>query len=467
MFDNLSEKLQEIIRKTSGNANLTEENMQDAIREIRRALLNADVSLGVVKSFITNIKEKAEGEAVLKSVKPSEQLIKIVNDELIDLLGHENKPLNLTTNPSIIMMLGLQGSGKTTSSAKLALKLKQEGSTPLLVGCDIYRPAAVQQLKILAEEIKTGFFTLETKNVLEIVKSSIDYAKENNYNVIILDTAGRLQIDTDMMAELLLIDRSFELNEKLLVIDSMTGQEAVDIAKNFDEQLNITGVILTKLDGDTRGGAALSVSYSTKKPIKLIGMGEKIEPLEAFYPDRMANRILGMGDVITLVEKAQKAFDEENAKKLEESMLKNSFSFDDFVRIQKQMKMLGSLDSILGMLPIPGLNKDDRQKISHEGEKQFKKIEVMISSMTPDERRNPDLLNSSRKKRIASGAGVSLDEFNKFIQQFEMMRKMMKGFGGLMGGYKGAGADQNKAKKTQMNMMKQANAMRNNPYRFK
>ena len=466
MFDNLSEKLQEIIRKTSGNANLTEDNMQDAIREIRRALLNADVSLNVVKAFITNVKEKAEGEAVLKSVKPSEQLIKIVNDELTELLGKENKPLNLTTNPSIIMMLGLQGSGKTTSSAKLALKLKQDGSNPLLVGCDIYRPAAVQQLKILADEIKAGFFTQDTKNVLEIVKSSINYAKENNFNVIILDTAGRLQIDTDMMAELLLIDRSFDLNEKLLVIDSMTGQEAVDIAKNFDEQLNITGVILTKLDGDTRGGAALSVCYSTKKPIKLIGMGEKIEPLEAFYPDRMAGRILGMGDVVTLVEKAQKAFDEENAKKLEESMLKNSFSFDDFLRIQKQMKMFGSIDSILGMLPIPGLNKDDRQKISHEGEKQFKKIEVMISSMTPSERKNPDLLNSSRKKRIAKGSGVSLDEFNKFIQQFEMMRKMMKGFGGLMGGFKGFGNDSNKMQQARMDMLNKAQAMKNN-YRFK
>ena len=465
MFDNLSEKLQEVIRKTSGNASLTEENMQDAIREIRRALLSADVSLGVVKSFITNIKEKAEGEAVLKSVKPSEQLIKIVNDELVNLLGGENKPLNLTGNPSIIMMLGLQGSGKTTSSAKLALKLKQDGSRPLLVGCDIYRPAAVKQLEILAEETKTGFYTLDTKNVLEIVKSAINYAKENNYNVVILDTAGRLQIDTDMMAELLLIDRSFELNEKLLVIDSMTGQEAVDIAKNFDEQLNITGVILTKLDGDTRGGAALSVSYSTKKPIKLVGMGEKIEPLEVFYPDRMASRILGMGDVVTLVEKAQKAFDEENAKKLEESMLKNTFSFEDFLKLQKQMKMLGSIDSILGMIPIPGLNKDDRQKISHEGEKQFKKIEVMISSMTPAERRNPDLLNSSRKKRIAKGAGVSMDEFNKFIQQFEMMRRMMKGFGGLMGGFKGGGNSE-KMKQAQMNMLNQAKANKNN-YRFR
>lgn len=461
MFESLTEKLQEVIRKTSGNATLTEENMQDAIREIRRALLNADVSLSVVKSFISNIKEKAQGEEVLKSVKPSEQLIKIVNDELTELLGGENKPLNLTTNPSLIMMLGLQGSGKTTSSAKLAKKLKIDGSNPLLVACDIYRPAAIKQLEILSQEVGVNFFKKDSNDVVDIVKSALEFAKQNNNNVLILDTAGRLQIDTEMMAELLIVDRSFQLNEKLLVIDSMTGQEAVDIAKNFDEQLGITGVILTKLDGDTRGGAALSVSYSTNKPIKLVGMGEKIEPLEAFYPDRMANRILGMGDIVTLVEKAQKAFDEKNAQELQESMLKNNFSFEDFMKLQKQMKMLGSLDSILGMLPIPGLKKDDRQKISNEGEKQFKKIEVMISSMTPDERKNPDLLNSSRKKRIAKGAGVSIDEFNKFIQQFEMMRKMMKGLGGLTGSF----GNSKQAKNAQMNMMKQAQAMKNK-YRF-
>ena len=461
MFESLTEKLQEVIRKTSGNATLTEENMQDAIREIRRALLNADVSLSVVKSFISNIKEKAQGEEVLKAVKPSEQLIKIVNDELTELLGGENKPLNLTTNPSLIMMLGLQGSGKTTSSAKLAKKLKTDGSSPLLVACDIYRPAAINQLEILAKEVGVNFYKKESNDVVDIIKSALDFAKENNNNVLILDTAGRLQIDTEMMAELLIVDRSFQLNEKLLVIDSMTGQEAVDIAKNFDEQLGITGVILTKLDGDTRGGAALSVSYSTKKPIKLVGMGEKIEPLEAFYPDRMANRILGMGDIVTLVEKAQKAFDEKNAQELQESMLKNNFSFEDFMKLQKQMKMLGSLDSILGMLPIPGLKKDDRQKISNEGEKQFKKIEVMISSMTKDERKNPDLLNSSRKKRIAKGAGVSIDEFNKFIQQFEMMRKMMKGLGGLTSSF----SNSKQAKNAQMNLMKQANSMKNK-FRF-
>ncbi|MCD8024179.1 MAG: signal recognition particle protein [Candidatus Gastranaerophilales bacterium] len=459
MFDSLSEKLKEIIRKTSGNAVITEENMLEAVREIRRALLDADVSLSVVKSFISNIKEKALGADVLKSVKPEQQLVKIVNDELKELLGGENKPLDLTVKPSLILMLGLQGSGKTTSCAKLAKKLKSDGKKPLLVACDVQRPAAITQLKILANETSVDFFDpKDLKDIVEIIKLAKEFALQNNNDILIIDTAGRLQIDTAMMAELLIADRTFLFNEKLLVIDSMTGQEAVDIARNFDEQLNITGVILTKLDGDTRGGAALSVVYSTKKPVKFVGTGEKIEPLEVFYPDRMANRILGMGDIVTLVERAQKAFDEKQAKELEEKMLKNSFSFEDFLRIQKQMKLLGSLDNILGMLPIQGLNNDDRQKISHEGEKQLKKIEVMISSMTKEERKNPDLLNSSRKKRIAKGAGVSLDEFNKFIVQFDLMRKMMKGMGAFKNGKNAASA--------RLNAMKQANSMKRK-YKFK
>lgn len=440
MFDSLSERLQEIIKKTAGNAQLSEENMQDALREIRRALLGADVSLNVVKSFISNIKDKALGQDVIKSVNPSQMLIKIVNDELVELLGKEKKPLNLDTNPSFIMMLGLQGSGKTTSSAKLGLKLKKEGKKPLLVALDVYRPAAILQLKTLCAENNLDFFSLENeKDVRKIVDEAIKYAKENQNTVLILDTAGRLQIDTSMMAELLLIERMYPLNEKLLVIDSMTGQEAIDVAKNFDEQLSITGIILTKLDGDTKGGCALSVVYSTGKPVKLVGMGEKIEPLEDFYPERMASRILGMGDIVSLVEKAQKNIDVEEAKKLEEKLLKAQFSFEDFLKIQKQIKMLGSFDGILGMLPIPGLNKDDRQKISHEGEKQFKKMEVFISSMTPQERRNPDLLNASRKKRIARGSGMELSELNAFVTQFEQMRKMMQGFGALKNTFKKGG----------------------------
>ena len=440
MFDSLSERLQEIIKKTAGNAQLSEENMQDALREIRRALLGADVSLGVVKSFISNIKDKALGQDVIKSVNPSQMLIKIVNDELVELLGKEKKPLNLDTNPSFIMMLGLQGSGKTTSSAKLGLKLKKEGKKPLLVALDVYRPAAILQLKTLCAENNLDFFSLENeKDVRKIVDEAIKYAKENQNTVLILDTAGRLQIDTSMMAELLLIERMYPLNEKLLVIDSMTGQEAKKDTKNFDEQLSITGIILTKLDGDTKGGCALSVVYSTGKPVKLVGMGEKIEPLEDFYPERMASRILGMGDIVSLVEKAKKNIDVEEAKKLEEKLLKAQFSFEDFLKIQKQIKMLGSFDGILGMLPIPGLNKDDRQKISHEGEKQFKKMEVLISSMTPQERRNPDLLNASRKKRIARGSGMELSELNAFVTQFEQMRKMMQGFGALKNTFKKGG----------------------------
>ncbi len=443
MFDNLSERLQEIIHKTSSNSTLTEENMSDALREIRRALLASDVSLNVVKSFISKVKEKAEGEDVLRSVKPGQMLVKIVSDELGNLLGEKNSPLKLDTNPSIIMMLGLQGSGKTTSSAKLALRLKNEGKKPLLVAMDVYRPAAIGQLKTLAEDTKMDFFTLEgSKDVAEIAKKALEYAKPNNNNVLIFDTAGRLQIDADMMSELLIIDKLFPINEKLLVVDSMTGQEAVDIAKNFDEQLNITGTILTKLDGDTRGGCALSIVYSTGKPIKLIGTGEKISPLEDFHPDRMAGRILGMGDIVSLVEKAQVAYDEKQAKEFEESLLKNKFSFNDFLRFQKQMKMFGSLDNLLSLLPIPGLSKDDRQKVSHEGEKQFKKIEVMISSMTPDERANPDILNASRKKRIALGAGVSMSEFNAFIMQFDTMAKMMKGFKDIKNTFKGPKAKQ-------------------------
>ena len=437
MFDNLSERLQEIIRKTSANATLTQENMQDALREIRRALLGADVSLNVVKSFISSIKDKAEGENVIQSTNPSQTLIKIVNDELTKLLGEKQAPLNLSTNPSIIMMLGLQGSGKTTSAAKLALKLKKEGKTPLLVALDIYRPAAILQLKTLANENKIDFFAMEDeKDVVKIAKNSLEYAKEHNDTVLIFDTAGRLQIDSDMMAELMLINHSFDINEKLLVVDSMIGQAAVEVALNFDEQLGIDGVILTKLDGDTKGGCALSIVHATNKPVKLIATGEKIEPLEDFHPDRMANRILGMGDIVSLVEKAQKNIDIKEAKELENKMLKAEFSFEDFLKIQKQIKALGSFGGILSMLPL-GISKNDTEKISHEGEKQFKKIEVFIQSMTPEERRNPNILNASRKKRIAKGAGMDINELNNFIAQFETMRKMMKGLGGLKNQFKG------------------------------
>lgn len=433
MFDSLSDKLQSIISGTRGKE-LTQENMHEAFREIRRALLEADVNLRVVKSFISKIRDKAEGENVVRGVDPSQQLIKIVNDELVELLGKELKPLEFKSNPSLIMMLGLQGSGKTTSSAKLAVKLKKEGKNPLLVACDVYRPAAVTQLQTLGQEIEVEVFSIfESKNVQDIVQKAIEYAKEKGFNVLILDTAGRLQIDTDMMAELLLIDRIFHPDEKLLVIDAMTGQEAVNVAENFDAQLGLTGLVLTKLDGDSRGGSALSVVYCTGKPIKLTGTGEKLNALEDFYPERMATRILGMGDIVSLVERAQEVFDEKQALELEEKMAKAEFSFNDFIKMQKQMKMFGSMDQLLGMIPGLKIGKDDREKISHEGEKQFKRVEVFIQSMTPAERAKPELINTSRKKRIAQGAGMELSEVNGYIKQFEQMRLMMKGMHDMKG----------------------------------
>ena len=433
MFESLSDKLQDIIAKASGQSELTQDNMQDALREIRRALLEADVNLRVVKSFISNIKDRAEGEDVVHGVNPSQQLVKIVHDELVSILGKDASPLDYSGSPNLIMMLGLQGSGKTTSSAKLAVKLKKEGRNPLLVACDIYRPAAITQLKALGEQTGVTVFSEEGNDVQGIVQNAISYAKENGFNTLILDTAGRLQIDTEMMAELMLIDRVFHPAEKLLVIDSMTGQEAVNVAETFDAQLGITGLVLTKLDGDSRGGAALSIVYCTGKPIKLTGTGEKIEALEDFYPSRMADRILGMGDIVSLVEKAKEVFDEKTALEMEKKMAKAEFSYNDFLKMKSQMKMFGSMDQLLGMLPGLKMSKDDRQMISHEGEKQFKRIEVFIQSMTPEERENPELMSSSRKKRISQGSGIPLHDINIYINQFEQMRKMMKGMSGLKG----------------------------------
>ena len=455
MFDSLSEKLQNIIAKTHSQE-LTQDNMQDALREIRRALLEADVNLRVVKSFISSIKDKAEGENVLQGVNPSQQLVKIVHDELVEILGHESKPLNLSGHPSLIMMLGLQGSGKTTSSAKLAVKLKKEGKNPLLVACDVYRPAAISQLQTLGQEIGCEVFTIpESQDVQNIVQKALEYAKENGFNVLILDTAGRLQIDTDMMAELLIIDRVFNPQEKLLVIDAMTGQEAVHVAENFDAQIGLTGLVLTKLDGDSRGGSALSVVHCTGKPIKLTGTGEKLNALEDFYPERMATRILGMGDIVSLVERAQEVFDEKEALKMQEKMSKAEFSFNDFLNMQKQMKMFGSMDQILGMLPGVNLKQSDREKISHASETEFKKIEVFIQSMTPEERDNPQLMNTSRKKRIAKGCGMDMHTINLYVKQFEQMRQMMGGMNKLQKMFGGFGKkNEKKAMVQAMKMMK-------------
>lgn len=350
------------------------------------------------------------------------------------------------------MMHGaFNGSGKTTSSAKLAVKLKKENRNPLMVACDVYRPAAITQLTALGEQIGVEVYSEDSKDVQAIIQNAINYANENGFNTLILDTAGRLQIDTEMMAELLLIDRIFHPAEKLLVVDSMTGQEAVNVAENFDAQLGVTGLVLTKLDGDSRGGAALSVVYCTHKPIKLTGTGEKLNALEDFYPERMATRILGMGDIVSLVERAQEVFDEKTAKEMEKKMAKAEFSFNDFLKMQSQMKMFGSMDQLLGMIPGLKMSKDDRQKISHEGEKQFKRIEVFIQSMTPEEREHPELMNSSRKKRISQGSGIPLHELNIFINQFEQMRKMMKGFSDVK---KVIGGNPNKAKLTAHQMMK-------------
>ena len=445
MFDNLSEKLQNIIAKTH-TQELTQDNMQDALREI------------VVKAFISAIKDKAEGENVLQGVNPAQQLVKIVNDELVELLGKEVKPLDLSGHPSLIMMLGLQGSGKTTSSAKLAVKLKKEGKNPLLVACDVYRPAAISQLQTLGQEIGCEVFTVpDSKDVQAIVHGALNYAKENGYNVLILDTAGRLQIDTEMMAELLIIDRVFHPQEKLLVIDAMTGQEAVHVAENFDAQIGVTGLVLTKLDGDSRGGSALSVVYCTGKPIKLTGTGEKLTALENFYPERMATRILGMGDIVSLVERAQEVFDEKEALKFQEKMQKEEFSYNDFLNMQRQMKMFGSMDQILGMIPGLNIKKEDREKISHEGEKELKKIEVFIQSMTPEEREFPQLMDSSRKRRIAQGCGMDMHTINLYVKQFEQMRQMMGGMNKLTKMFKGFGSNktgQKKAMVKAMNMMK-------------
>ena len=455
MFDNLSEKLQGIISRTHSQE-LTQDNMQEALREIRRALLEADVNLRVVKTFISSIKDKAEGENVLQGVNPSQQLVKIVHDELVELLGKELKPLDLSGHPSLIMMLGLQGSGKTTSSAKLAVKLKKEGKNPLLVACDVYRPAAVTQLKTLGQEIGCEVFSIDgSTDVQNIVQSAINHAKDNGFNVVILDTAGRLQIDTDMMAELLIIDRVFRPHEKLLVIDAMTGQEAVHVAENFDAQIGLTGLILTKLDGDSRGGSALSVVHCTGKPIKLTGTGEKLNALEDFYPERMVTRILGMGDIVSLVERAQEVFDEKEALKMQEKMQKAEFSFNDFLNMKKQMQMFGSMDQILGMLPGVNLKQADREKISHATDTEFKKIEVFIQSMTPQEREHPELMNTSRKKRIAKGCGMDMHTVNVYVKQFEQMRQMMGGMNKMQKMFGGFGKKNEKQAMVQaMKMMR-------------
>ncbi|HSA07626.1 MAG TPA: signal recognition particle protein [Candidatus Gastranaerophilales bacterium] len=427
MFESLSERLQSTIRDISGKGKISEDNMNEALREIRRALLEADVSLKVVKVFISSIKDKALGEEVLKSVTPGQQLVKIVHDELVNLLGGNNVSISTEGKPNIIMLFGLQGSGKTTTAAKLALRIRKNGRNPLLVAADVYRPAAVKQLQSLGKQVTIPVYAEEgNQDVRKIVSSAVQHAKDEGYNTVIVDTAGRLQIDTELMAELVILDRLFEPAEKLLVIDSMMGQEAVNVARTFDEQLGITGLVITKLDGDARGGAALSVAYSTEKPVKFVGMGEKLDALEPFYPERMVQRILGMGDIVSLVERAQQAIDIDEARELEKKIRSKDFSLEDFMKMQKQMKSLGSMDQILGMLPIPGISKSDKDKMATVGESQLKKIEACINSMTLKERQKPEIINASRKRRIAAGSGTPLPELNRFLKDFENMRKMMR-----------------------------------------
>ncbi len=437
MFENLSDKLQDVFKKISGKGKISEENITEAIREVRRALLEADVNLKVVKDFINSVKEQAIGQEVIKSISPGQQFIKIISDAMIDLMGGENQTLATgEKSPTVYMMVGLQGSGKTTTSAKLALNLRKQGKRPMLVAADIYRPAAIKQLEVLGKQINIPVFSLGQINPVEIVTKSLVFAKENGHDYIILDTAGRLHIDLELMDELVKIKQVVNPTEILLVVDSMIGQDAVKMSESFNEYLDITGVIATKLDGDTRGGAALSIKAVTGKPIKFMAMGEKLDALEPFHPERIASRILGMGDVLTLIEKAQENINEDEARALEKKLRKSDFTLEDFLGQMKQMKRLGSLEQIMGM--IPGLGGKLKSEDIAEGEKQMKKIEAIIQSMTLEERRNTDLINVSRKNRIAKGSGSTPQDINKLLKQFAEMRKMIKGLSdmGLFGGAK-------------------------------
>ncbi len=438
-FESLTEKLQNVFKNLRGKGRLSEEDVKTALKEVKMALLEADVNFKVVRGFIKTVQEKAIGQDVMNGLNPAQMVIKIVNDELTQLMGSETVPLAIGSGntPAVIMMMGLQGAGKTTTAAKLAGKLKSSGRRPLLVACDVYRPAAIKQLQVNGEKQGVEVFSLGSDEKPEnIAARAVEYAGEKGYNVVILDTAGRLHIDQDMMEELQKIRNTVEVDQTILVVDAMTGQDAVNVAKTFDEQIGIDGVILTKMDGDTRGGAALSVRATTGKPILYVGMGEKLSDLEQFYPDRMASRILGMGDVMSLIEKAQENIDEEKAREMEKKLRKASFGFDDYLDSMNQMKKMGGLSGVLGMLPGVGAGQMAQLEDAMD-EKLMARTEAIILSMTPQERSNPDLLNPSRKMRIAKGAGVDISEVNKLVKQFEQGRKMMKQFKGMGAGKKG------------------------------
>ena len=432
-FDNLSEKLQNIFKNLKGKGRLSEADVKTALREVKMALLEADVNFKVVKSFVSTVQERAIGQDVLNSLTPGQMVIKIVNEELTKLLGEETVEVQLlpSNEITVIMMCGLQGAGKTTTVAKLAGKLKSKGRKPLLVACDVYRPAAIEQLQINGDKQGVSVFSMGDKNKpLNIAKAAMEHASKNGYNVVILDTAGRLHIDEDMMEELQEIKSNLPINQTILVVDAMTGQDAVNVAEMFHQKLSIDGVILTKLDGDTRGGAALSIRSVTGRPILYVGMGEKLSDLEQFYPDRMASRILGMGDILTLIDKAQAEFDETKAKELEKKIKKAEFDFNDFLDQMQQVKKMGGLSDILSMLPGVG----GKLKDVEIDEGALATTEAIIYSMTKEERSNPAILNPSRKKRIAKGAGVDISQVNQLVKQFEQSKKMMKQFSGMMGG---------------------------------
>lgn len=434
VFESLSEKLQNTLNKLTGKGKLTEKDIDAAMREVKLALLEADVNFKVVKDFIKNTKERALGSQVLESLTPGQQVIKIVNDELKNLMGKEQVKIDYSKKPTVILMCGLQGAGKTTTAGKLANKMKQEGKRPLLVACDVYRPAAIKQLQVVGKSVDVPVFTMGDKiDPVDISKTSLEHAKKNGNDVLIIDTAGRLQIDEKLMQELKNIYDALEPSEVLLVLDSMTGQEAVNVADTFDDTLKLTGVILTKLDGDARGGAALSIRAVTDVPIKFIASGEKMDNIEVFHPDRMASRILGMGDMLSLIEKAEAIVDEKKAKELEEKIINQTFTFDDFLDQMMQIKKMGPLEDILGMLP--GVNSKALKGVKlPEGE--LAKVEAIIRSMTKKERIKPDIIDSSRRKRIALGSGTSPAEVNKLIKQFKDLRKLMKQFGNMSKGMK-------------------------------
>ena len=431
-FDNLTEKLQNVFKNLRSKGRLTEDDVKAALKEVKMALLEADVNFKVVKNFVKTVQERAVGQDVMNSLTPGQMVIKLVNEELVSLMGSETTEIKLkpSNEISVILMCGLQGAGKTTTTAKIAGKLKKKGRRPLLVACDIYRPAAIEQLKKNGEKQEVEVFSMGTSHKpVDIAKAAIEHASKNNLNVVILDTAGRLHIDEDMMLELQELKQNIEIDDTILVVDAMTGQDAVNVATTFNEKIDIDGVILTKLDGDTRGGAALSIRAVTGKPILYVGMGEKLSDLEQFYPDRMASRILGMGDVLTLIEKAESEIDEDKAREMERKFRKAEFDFNDFLDQMAQMKKMGGIQSILSMLPGVGLPADIEIDDS-----MFKGIEAIIKSMTYEERGNPDIINPSRKRRIAKGAGVDISEVNKLMKQFDQSKKMMKQMSGMMNG---------------------------------